>query len=51
MGLTDRIAAAQRARTEGSHSADPSQENTPATVSTSAPKAARLATRDPFEDV
>ncbi|MFC7361677.1 CpaF family protein [Nocardioides astragali] len=49
MGLTDRLAAAQRARTE---SPDPSQEKSPATApSSTVPKKPAKVARDPFEDV
>ena len=52
MGLTDRLAAAQRARTEGQQ-APPEQapSTTVATAPASAPKAGRAQARDPFEDV
>ena len=48
MGLTDRLAAAQRARTE---SQEPSTEKSPATTSAAPAKAGRVNKRDPFEDV
>ena len=49
MGLTDRLAAAQRARTENQ---DAPQEKTPATTTTkAAPRTGRVQPRDPFEDV
>lgn len=48
MGLTDRLAAAQRARTENPA---PSSDNTPATIVATTPKPARASARDPFEDV
>ena len=50
MGLTDRLAAAQRARTE---SQQPATEKSPATTNAGPAKAgaARASKRDPFEDV
>jgi pilus assembly protein CpaF len=48
MGLTDRLAAAQRARSEGH---DTPQEKSPATTTSATPKVVRTSTRDPFEDV
>lgn len=51
MGLTDRLAAAQRARAEAPQV---QEEKAPATTSPSsqaAPKASRAPARDPFEDV
>ncbi|WP_210648547.1 CpaF family protein [Nocardioides sp. SYSU D00065] len=49
MGLTDRLAAAQRARTEG---LDLAQDPTPSKPSPAAPRAGgKASTRDPFDDV
>jgi pilus assembly protein CpaF len=48
MGLTDRLAAAQRARIDGR---DDAPEKTPAVASPNPPKSVRATTRDPFEDV
>ena len=51
MGLTDRLAAAQRARAEAPQVPEEKAPATTGTSSQAAPKAGRAQARDPFEDV